>query len=78
MVEKKIFLESVKTDDGQKIKREGRNSSPETRRELIVHWYNQASGKTWTNDSTVFLTSVMTEYHSLLVYFGNFFHNNSV
>ena len=71
----KIFPESAKAEDGQKRKREGRNSFPETRRDLIVHWYYQTSGKTWANDSTVFLTSVMTEYHSLLVYFRNLIHN---
>ena len=73
--EDKIFPESAKAEDGQKRKREGRNSFPETRRDLIVHWYYQTSGKTWANDSTVFLSCIVTEYHSLLVYFRNLIHN---
>ena len=71
----KYFRNRQKQRMDKKRKREGRNSFPETRRDLIVHWYYQTSGKTWANDSTVFLTSVMTEYHSLLVYFRNLIHN---
>ena len=71
----KYFRNRQKQRMDKREKGKAATPSLKLRRELIVHWYRQAFGNTWANDSTVFLTSVMTEYYSLPVYFGNFIHN---